>query len=116
MESYYPKRPDRFIKGVKLFDFSGGYGKRVEGFYQPEAASGTYPYQVLYTEPDTTVPSGLKFTLCEANNPCVFESAENAIHWIINERNNELFNKHNAWIVAQEKAAKESRRRKRKAA
>lgn len=116
MESNYTKRPERLIKGEKLFDFTGGYGKRIEGYYNPESASGTYPYKVLYTEPDANSPTGFKYTLCEANNPCIFSDAQTAIHWIINERNNELFNKHNAWIVAQEKAAKESHRRKRKAA
>ena len=111
----FQTRPDKFIRGEKVFDFSAN-GKRIEGFYRLDTDCGDYPYQVLYTEPDATMPNGVKFTLCEANNPCVFESAENAIHWIINERNNELFNKHNEWVVARAKAAKGNRKRNQRAA
>lgn len=111
MERYFPIRPDKFIRGEKVFDFSAN-GKRIEGFYKPDTDCGDYPYQVLYTDPDATMPNGVKYTLDEANNPCIFESAENAIHWIISERNNELSNKHNEWAVAQARAAKGKRKRR----
>ena len=115
MKRYFPIRPEKFIRGEKVFDFNCN-GTRIEGFYKFDTDSGDYPYQVLYTEPDATVPSGLKFTLKEANNPCIFETAESGMAYLIREFDRSLFDKHNAWCVARAKADKESRKRKRKEA